>query len=226
MKGNVIYDRSKGLDRSRLYFVELDEAINFSKYGELIKLLPIKKREQIQKFHFEVDKKLCLLSDVLVRYLACNILNVSNSDLQFEKNEYGKPYIIGANDFHYNISHTRNAFVVGISREPIGVDIEKIKECEMGIANRFFTPEEVRYIKKGNEEDSKRFYEIWTKKEAYVKWVGKGLSIPLNSFDVLDFVLSCKLSSFQMGDYWISSCHVKDIIGNAIELDEEMIRCF
>ena len=209
------------LDKILLYFVELDESIPFDQYSDLLSLLSKEKQEQIQKFHFEVDKKLSLLSDVLVRYVACNLLGVSNVDLLFQKNEYGKPHLVGIDNFHYNISHTRNAFVVGVSKETIGVDIEKIRECEMKIANRFFTTEEVQYIKKGDKEVSKRFYEIWTKKEAYIKWRGKGLSIPLDSFNVVSNTLLCEFWSIQKTGYQIAVCHRIDDIGNVIEFEEK-----
>ncbi len=190
----------------KVYFVELDEKIPFLTYEHLLQLLSTEKRERIWKYHFDLDKKLSVVSDLLVRYLACNYLDVHNSKLRFEMNEYGKPFLAGIPDFHYNISHTRNAIAVAVSRNPVGVDVEKIREYEGGIVSRFFCQKEKIYIENDNENASRRFYEVWTKKEAYVKWAGKGLSIPLNSFDVFDDKLSCCFETFENRNYMISIC--------------------
>lgn len=195
----------------RVYFVELDEKIPFLTYEHLLKKLSTEKRDRILKFHFDIDKKLGVVSDLLVRCLACNYLDVDNSELRFDTNEYGKPFLVGTPDFHYNISHTRNAIAVAVSRNPVGIDVEKIREYERGIVNSFFCQKEKTYIVNDIENESKHFYEVWTKKEAYIKWIGKGLSMPLNSFDVFDDKLSCCLETFEKRNYMISICRTDNI---------------
>ena len=188
-----------------IYFVELDEKIKFLKYEPLLGLLSAEKRDRILKFHFDIDKKLGVVSDLLVRYLACVYLDVDNSELRFATNEYGKPFLEGKKDFHYNVSHTRNAVVVAVSNNSIGVDVEKIREYDSGIVKRFFCHKEQNYIKTSAETAKRNFFEIWTKKESYIKWKGKGLLIPLNSFDVLDDRLPCFFETFERGSYIIST---------------------
>ena len=203
--------------KTKLYFIELDESENFSDYGKFIKFLSPKKQEQILKFRFDIDKKLSLFSDLFVRYSACNILNLSNADLSFDKNDYGKPYLLGFPNFHYNISHTKNAIVIGISDKPIGVDVEKIKFADLKIAERFFCDNELASIL-SNREPNTAFYKIWTKKEAYIKWDGKGLSLPLTSFDVTDCKLNKMFSSFEIGEYILSVCSETDFSESALEI--------
>lgn len=175
-------------------------------YEPLLKLLSGEKQTRIMKFHFDVDKKLSIVSDLFVRYLACDSLNRKNSELVFATNSYGKPYIEGVQDFHYNISHTQSAIAIAVSRTPIGVDVEHICAFDSKIAERFFCQRETKYIESDCCNAEQRFYEIWTKKEAYVKWIGKGLSVPLNSFDVLDEELPCFFRTFTKGNYKISVC--------------------
>lgn len=208
----------------QLYFIILDDMIEIAQYEGLIKVLPEEKQNQIRKFHFDIDKKLSLLSDMFVRYLACSLMHVKNSDLIFKKNKYGKPYIEGTMDFHYNISHTRNAIAVGISRKPIGIDVEKIKDYESEISKQFFSKNELQYIMYKEENISRRFYEIWTKKEAYIKWVGKGLYIPLATFDVLSKKLDCKIDTILTDDYLVSVCTCSEHAGyETIKLNEQSV---
>lgn len=209
---------------SEIYFIEIDSKIPFEKYETLMQVLPEKRREQIRKLHFDMDKKLSLVADLFIRSVACTVLGCSYTSLQFEKNKYGKPYLAGATDFHYNISHTKNAVAVGVSKEPVGIDVEKIRDYKMKLANRFFCEEEVNYIEKETENAPKHFYEIWTKKEAYVKWVGKGLSIPLNSFDVFDCALPCRPEAVQVGGYIVSVCGNEYSEGiSVVQLEEKSL---
>jgi 4'-phosphopantetheinyl transferase len=83
------------------------------------------------------------------------------------------------------------------------VDIERVHPANLKIAKRFFTKNERDYIEK-SENPNKTFYEIWTKKEACIKHNGKGLSVPLNSFDVMEAPLNARFASFEIHNYIIS----------------------
>ncbi len=68
---------------------------------------------------------------------------------------------------------------------PVGVDIEKIRPIDFAIAERFFTASEYRLLMDTAEQERLQlFYTLWTLKESYIKFVGKGLSIPLDSFAI------------------------------------------
>ena len=66
-----------------------------------------------------------------------------------------------------------------MSDKEIGCDIQQIKDINLSIADRFFTAEERKYVK--CTED---FFRIWTLKESFIKAIGKGLALPLNSFSI------------------------------------------
>lgn len=191
----------------KLYFVEISEIIYSERFNKLLSLVSKEKREQIEQFHFDIDKKLSLYSEILTRIIICKTLNIYNNEIIFQKNQYGKPYLSGHTDFHFNVSHTRDAVVIAISNQLVGVDIEKIRTNNMKIAKRFFTESEVAYITKTEVDTDKRFYEVWTKKEAYIKYLGKGLSIPISSFEVLDDIISKQELTLQINDYIISVCN-------------------
>lgn len=171
----------------------------------LLRLVCDERRERINKFQFDIDRKLSLYSELLVRYQACKELNLLNNQIVFEKSKNGKPLLGDHPEFHFNISHTRNAIAIAFSNNEIGVDVELIKPVDLAIANRFFTSSEQEYITSHDNPDY-AFYEVWTKKESYIKYLGTGLSTPLNSFNVLDDNLKAMMNTFLTGQYIVSSC--------------------
>ncbi len=191
----------------KLYYVELNDVVDAEVFKQLLTFVSKNKYEQIKRFHFDIDKKLSLYSEILVRTIVYKELNIFNREIIFYKNKYGKPYLKNHSDFHFNLSHTRNAIIAAIADKPIGIDIEKIRVADAKIAKRFFTESEVAYIIKARIDMDKRFYEVWTKKEAYIKFMGKGFSIPLNSFDTLDGDISKQILTFEKGEYIISVCN-------------------
>lgn len=186
-----------------IYFMEINE--DFSEQQQaMLAFLSMEKQQKILSLRFAVDKKLSLFADVLVRCLACQIHNLKNQDMVFEQNDFGKPYLAGFPAFQFNISHTRNALVVAISNQAVGIDIEKVQQANLRIAQQFFTAKEVAWIYEEAEKQDERFYAVWTQKEAYLKWLGKGISMPLSSFDILEDGFKENLLSIRFGDYLIS----------------------
>jgi len=114
---------------------------------------------------------------------------------------------------HFNISHTREAIACAISDKQIGIDIERIKPFNKRIAEKFFTKNEQEYIFNKREDENVRFFEVWTRKEAYVKWLGKGMVIPFNSFDILK---DSKIVTNYIGDHVLSVCSTSRIDLNEI----------
>lgn len=86
----------------------------------------------------------------------------------------------------FNLSHTAGFAVCAIAQHrQVGIDVERIREMEdtPAIARRFFSPDEVAMIGRLHGPDRlERFFELWTLKEAYVKGLGRGLAVPLDSF--------------------------------------------
>jgi len=128
-----------------------------------------------------------ILRDLLSRYLHC-----TPRDIRFEKNAFGKPFLHereGFRPLEFNLSHAGSMVLIGVCRgRRIGIDVEKIRPIKdiSAIAESNFTPRERAFIfQQHPSEQDKAFLRCWTRKEASVKAVGKGLSIPLNSFDTM-----------------------------------------
>ena len=142
-------------------------------------------------------------------------LGISSRELIILTDQYGKPYLRDYSDVHFNISHTKNNLICGIFDRPIGVDIENIIPVRKPLVEKYFSVREQDYIFCQIERQSERFIEIWTKKEAYIKWVGKGFEIPFDSFCTVD---DMRIKTNSVEDYIYSICTEIIIDDSEIEI--------
>ena len=96
-----------------------------------------------------------------------------------KKYKYGKPYISGF--YHYNISHAGDYVVLVYSDNSVGVDIEQIQKTDISHFQKVLSSDENQWIK--DTGSMRRFYHVWTRKEAVVKAHGIGLNSRLNQID-------------------------------------------
>jgi hypothetical protein len=116
----------------------------------------------------------------LSRYAIIQEYALTNKEIQIRRHAYGKPYIKDYSQIHYNISHSGEWVVVAIGKSPIGIDVENRREDWDLIGERVFSESE----KYWSQNSYKRKAILWTIKEAYVKYLGIGLSKSLNSFSI------------------------------------------
>lgn len=114
----------------------------------------------------------------------------------FAENEFGKPFIIGMDEnVHFSLSHSGDILICAVARFNIGADcqvvnIKKTAKCRK-IAERFYSPQENLFLNGLPEAGYvNNFFEIWAKKEAYIKYTGRGLSEGLSTFSVTEHGLS------------------------------------
>lgn len=156
---------------------------------ELSALPKLRQKEILRKVKPE-DQKRSLAGDMLAKKYLSKLSGVAPEALIFAKGEHGKPYVLNI-PYHFSISHSGDYTVLAISDRPIGVDVEVIRDFSAILARRCFNEGELQYIA-GNSPSRKKsvmqrcFYEIWTAKEAYLKYTGQGLS---GGLDALSFGL-------------------------------------
>ncbi len=126
------------------------------------------------------DKKsVSAAGHALAKEMVSTQLNVVADTLHFAKTIKGKPYLPNS-EWQFSISHSGDTVLCGIHHGEIGADIEKTRPYNDRVAKRICSPAEYAYI----GGDSTRFLEVWTRKEAYAKLTGKGLSISLRTIEV------------------------------------------
>jgi 4'-phosphopantetheinyl transferase len=147
--------------------------------------------DRAERFHFDKDRRYFIAGRGLLRTILSRYLSVPPENLRFCYNSYGKPSLAPEFDHHrlnFNLSHSDGLALYAITRNrEIGIDLERIRtniEYEE-LAKRFFSPREVAVFRTiPAEMKARTFFSCWTRKEAYIKAQGQGLSIPLDSFDV------------------------------------------
>lgn len=169
----------------KIFAVNNLESMDDLIFNKLLANISSEKQVRIKKFARPDDAKRTLLADILVRSVVASELNVNNKTIEFDANKYGKPFLKGNFGIHFNVSHSEDWVVCVVDDEPVGIDIEKIKPVELGIAARFFSDHEYKMLMAKSPKDRQNFFfDLWTLKESYIKAVGEGLSLPLKSFTV------------------------------------------
>ena len=124
----------------------------------------------------------------VLRLVLAKYLVVDPKSIEFQKNEHGKPDLVHKSAITFNLSHSGDLALIGVTEgRAIGVDLERFRErLEMEkISRRYFSPGEVATLFRFPERARERaFYTCWTRKEAYIKARGEGLSLGLDRFDV------------------------------------------
>ncbi len=148
------------------------------------KYLSEKRIEKVERLKKDKKKSQSIGAELLLGY-AVKQETGAKMPVKWDTDENGKLYLTDFDGLYVNLSHSNNYAVCAVHDKPIGVDIQYKKECDMKMANRFFADDEVDFINNSTDKDS-AFFEIWTKKESFVKAIGKGITMPLSSFSVLD----------------------------------------
>lgn len=153
-------------------------------YTKWYAIMTDKKQLRIDRLHHEGDKKRSVAGEMLAKKSIAETLNIAPEEIIIKATSQGKPYIENR-PIYFNISHCEDYVVCAVNEKEIGIDIEKIRDVNLSIAERFFTHSESEYLNSGDTADkNKRFFEIWTAKEAYLKWLGSGITDELSKLDV------------------------------------------
>lgn len=163
---------------------KIDFEVSEKIYSYLLNKIRINKRRKIERFKFREDALRSLFGEALLRYALEKYF-----DLEYEKeiiaeNEFGKPYLINK-QISFNISHSGDWSVLVCFENDSGIDIEKIEEPPYEIMTKTFTQKEIEQIENIDQQvKGRQFYKMWTLKESYIKMIGQGLSLALDSFSI------------------------------------------
>ena len=144
------------------------------------------RRERADQCRRREDGLRILAAEALLRYTLRS--QFGTSDFTVKLGAAGKPELVNKPEFCFNLSHSGMWVALAYDTRPVGVDVERINPAaNLGaLSKRLFTAEEQQYIASEDQAKTERFFRIWTAKESYLKFLGTGLTRPLNSFCVLN----------------------------------------
>lgn len=152
------------------------------------RLLSSEEQERALRFRVERPRKEFVLTRGTLRTLLAQYLGITPQEVHFRYAVRGKPALEGESGLCFNVSHTDGlALMAFVMRRTIGIDVENLVRGvdAQRLAERFFSERERQALRslRGDELQA-AFFRCWTRKEAYIKAKGDGLSLALDQFDV------------------------------------------
>lgn len=148
-------------------WTNLDEA--------LLSFVSPARKDKIRAYRLHKDRKLSLYAALLLPFACSDQYDLPFAEIDPLWPESGKPVLRSHPEIHFSIAHSGSCSAVAISDEEIGLDAELIACAPMKVMKRAFSPEETKQILT-SEDANLEFYRIWTRKEAYGKYLGSGIS--------------------------------------------------
>ena len=186
----------------KVYYSELDSDFSDERFRNLVSNLPLFLQNKINRLRRKTSQLNSLVGLELLKY-ALKENGFSDDKIEdIEYNTNGKPFI--QNAFYFNLSHSNNIIVLACYNSEIGIDIEQIREVDSTKLSAFLSEKEIHEIRQSNKPNL-LFADIWTKKEAFVKAIGKGIAktpfakiqISENTISYLDKKYFCTKISIQ-----------------------------
>ena len=213
-----------------LFYLQIPSLSDFEQYkNKFFQYLPKEEQSDYLQKDFNKARLSSFLGKVLLYRLAKQRINLFDN-IKFSYHKQGKPYFKEYPDFHFNISHSSDYVIVAVSNGEVGVDIERFREYNRPLAERFLHPEEFLFLE-SLDKDKQSFYytSIWNLKESYVKYTGEGIADTFKDFSIdmkNESVIEIKNNKIpvsfkqiqEIPNYLISICHAKSISTYSIEL--------
>ncbi len=166
-----------------LYALNLTPWQSHGAWRELLPGLPQARQQRALRCRSEAGGARVAGGGWLLQY-ALTQAGVPAQAQRFTENPWGKPMLADRDGPQFSLSHSGPWAVCAVGQWPLGVDVERPR-CTMAVARRFFHPlelEELEALPPAERQD--RLCRLWTGKEAFVKALGRGLTLPLDSFQI------------------------------------------
>ncbi len=173
----------------RLRWIRFDDYA--TSLGAYATLLDDGERTRADRYAFDRDRRHFVITRALLRMTLAEALGRAPADLRFDFGPQDKPFLArprAGSALQFNVSHAGDVAVIATAwHHLVGVDVERVRAdiAFATVAERLFSPRErAELADVASASRVRAFFNIWTRKEAYIKAHGLGLSMPLDSFDV------------------------------------------
>ncbi|HLR20039.1 MAG TPA: 4'-phosphopantetheinyl transferase superfamily protein [Staphylococcus sp.] len=165
-----------------LYLINVHDLDFEDMQNKFLSKTSTEKREKIERLYAENDKLLTLMGELLLYYVLIKDYKLTPKIITFEKNKFGKPFLLNSQNLYFNLSHSHDWVACYVSDTPVGVDIEKIDDIAHELFWDITHPKEQASLI--NNQDN--FFSIWCLKESFIKFKGQGLYLDIQKlcFDI------------------------------------------
>jgi 4'-phosphopantetheinyl transferase len=137
---------------------------------------------------WHIDRPPRQSSPFFLQHILAHTLNIPANLVNIARGEFGKPYLVDMPECQFNLSHSNEKMVIAVGFNiDIGIDIETIKPRRNldGLVKKCFSPiEQAHWQSLSEDQQMTLFYEFWTRKEALVKGIGRGIAIGLQNCEI------------------------------------------
>ncbi len=194
----------------KAYYLDLEGCKWTKREQKALASLSDERAAAIMNYKKESGRLLSLYSALLANKAFFDLLHIPADRLKFSYGTNRRPHLVYPADtgLDFNYSHTESAVLFALTDESfIGTDIESsARRIPANIYAKVFHPDEINYINSSGKSKEERFFECWTRKEAYTKQLGTGLSRNLSSINTLSDVMSSTMLTIRINKYICSIC--------------------
>lgn len=224
---NNLLQNTKKIKKNNLIKDSVIYKIHMSDYTEIIDklsdFLDSKETERANRYYKKKDKSRFIICRSLLKLVLSLHAKVTIPEIKIDYLTNKKPYLSTNSSIYFNVSHSENFGLIAISNCPVGIDIEFINPTYNfeSLLGSVFNTNEITFIK--NAKDKKlAFFNLWTRKEAFVKAIGKGIDNDFSKVPSLDGEHLFNVSFFQNEKNWkIQSFEVARNYIGAIAYEEK-----
>ncbi|GAA4819490.1 4'-phosphopantetheinyl transferase family protein [Litoribaculum gwangyangense] len=202
LKPNSIYN-DLNLNHSDIFIYQIYLPDYFDIVDALISLLNFEEITRVNRYYHETDKNRFIICRSILKYLLSKHTRLDIQDIEIDYQANKKPHLSSHPSTFFNISHSENYAFIAIANRPIGIDIEYINKNFnfTPLLQDIFSDIEISFIK--NSQDKRQsFYSLWTRKEAFVKALGKGIDDDFLKIPSLDGLHHLNTSDMARNKNW------------------------
>jgi 4'-phosphopantetheinyl transferase len=202
-----------GQDEVHLWRVQLSE----ENEQDLRAILTSDEIQRADRFHFAADRRRYTVTRALLRTILGEYLRAAPESLCFQYNEFGKPFLARSQNprgINFNVAHSGDCSLLAFGLAThLGVDVEhlEVERNVVDLARTVFSPSQYgSFLALSDVARKRAFFEAWTRKEAVVKALGCGLSIPLHRIEVeIASAPEWSVRNIDVGDHYAAAVAVR-----------------
>ncbi len=187
----------------KIYFINRIDAFDENFVEQCSSFFPKWRRDKMLNYKFLQGKVQSALAYLLLIH-ALREEGVFTEMPDFGYREHNKPYLKNYPDWHFNLSHCKNAVCCILSREDVGVDVEEVGEYKENLAAYISNEEELEMLH-NSDNQADDFYRLWTRKESVFKLLGSGITKDIKHILNKDVVVD----SYKIDNTWLSVSYNK-----------------